>query len=385
MKKGGKLEGWKVEKLKSITTKIGSGATPLGGEKAYKSEGVSLIRSLNVHDMGFRMKDLAFLDDKQADKLSNVTVESGDVLLNITGASVARCCIVPDDVLPARVNQHVSIIRLVKDEMSPEFLHYALISNEYKDSLLKTGEKGGSTRQAITKAQIEDFSIKYPPLPEQQRIVHVLDEAFASIAQAKSNTERNLVNARELFESYLQEAFAKKGDGWEEKSFEEICVLQRGFDLPKQSRTQGVHPLVSSNGITDRLDVWKVKAPGVATGRSGTIGNVHYIEEDYWPLNTALYVKDFHGNNEKFVYYFLKQFDLGKYSSGAGVPTLNRNNVHSVKVYFPKSLAEQRAIVGRLEALSAETGRLEEIYQSKVDGLEELKRSVLGKAFGGEL
>jgi type I restriction enzyme S subunit len=152
--------GWKEKKLVEITTKIGSGATPLGGEKAYKSDGISLIRSLNVHDMGFRKKDLAFLDDNQANKLSNVIVESGDVLLNITGASVARCCIVPDEVLPARVNQHVSIIRLVKDEMLPDFLHYVLISYEYKDKLLKTGEKGGSTRQAITKAQIEDFSIR---------------------------------------------------------------------------------------------------------------------------------------------------------------------------------------------------------------------------------
>ncbi len=116
-------DGWEDTKLEKITTKIGSGATPLGGEKSYHAEGISLIRSLNVYDKGFRIKDLAFLDNNQADKLSNVVVESGDILLNITGASVARCCIVPEEILPARVNQHVSIIRLIKDVMIPEFLH----------------------------------------------------------------------------------------------------------------------------------------------------------------------------------------------------------------------------------------------------------------------
>ncbi|MBK7895048.1 MAG: hypothetical protein IPJ90_09245 [Anaerolineaceae bacterium] len=128
--------GWETRPLREITIKIGSGATPRGGKKSYQTEGVSLIRSLNVYDDGFRMKDLAFLDDDQADKLSNVIVKSGDVLLNITGASIARCCIVPDDVLPARVNQHVSIIRLSPDTIIPEFLHYALISKYFDNVTL---------------------------------------------------------------------------------------------------------------------------------------------------------------------------------------------------------------------------------------------------------
>ena len=95
-------KGWVEKTLKPLTTKIGSGATPLGGEDGYKSEGVSLIRSLNVHDLGFRYHKLAFIDDAQADRLSNVVVQPSDVLLNITGASIARCCVVPPDVLPAR-------------------------------------------------------------------------------------------------------------------------------------------------------------------------------------------------------------------------------------------------------------------------------------------
>jgi type I restriction enzyme S subunit len=202
-------KGWEKRRLHALTSKIGSGATPLGGEAAHKTVGIPLIRSLNVYDDGFRTKDLAYIDDNQAAKLENVIVETGDVLLNITGASVARCCIAPKDFLPARVNQHVSIIRPVKESLLPEFLHYLLISRDYKNRLLAVGEDGGSTRQAITKAQLLEFEIEFPPLSEQQRIVGVLDEAFASLATAQAHAAQNLQNARALFECCIQVELGK--------------------------------------------------------------------------------------------------------------------------------------------------------------------------------
>lgn len=239
--------------------------------------------------------------------------------------------------------------------------------------------------QKLNQAKMRDIEIPFPPIDEQKRIVGILDEVFEGVAKAKENVEGNLRNVREVFEAYLQSVFANCKDGWEEKSFDKVCVLQRGFDLPTRLRKEGSHPLVSSNGITDRINLWKVKAPGVVTGRSGTIGNIHFIEENFWPLNTALYIKDFCGNDEKLIFYFLRQLDLGKYSSGAGVPTLNRNNVHCVKVFFPKSLSEQKSIVTKLDALSTETKKLEAVYKEKLNHLEELKKSILKKAFNGEL
>ncbi|MEK7832517.1 MAG: restriction endonuclease subunit S, partial [Acidobacteriota bacterium] len=201
-------EGWVRKQLKALTTKIGSGATPLGGEEAYKAEGISLIRSLNVHDLGFRYRKLAFIDDAQAERLSNVVVQKRDVLLNITGASVARCCVVPDDVLPARVNQHVSIIRPSADKLDAEFLHYLLISKPYKDQLLQTGEEGGSTRQAITKAQIQEFSIDYPDDVEEQRlIVSRLDALREETQRLESIYQQKLAALDELKKSLLHQAF----------------------------------------------------------------------------------------------------------------------------------------------------------------------------------
>jgi len=202
-------DGWIEDSLKSLTTKIGSGATPRGGEESYKSEGISLVRSLNVHDLGFKYAKLAFLDDAQADDLSNVELQQRDVLLNITGASVARCCIVPDDVLPARVNQHVSIIRAIGNKLDAEFLHYLLISKPYKDKLLQTGAEGGSTRQAITKAQIQAFRIRFPKtLAEQSTIVDELNEMLAETQRLESLYQRKLAALDELKKSLLHRAFS---------------------------------------------------------------------------------------------------------------------------------------------------------------------------------
>ncbi len=200
--------GWVENKLKSITTKIGSGATPRGGEESYKVEGISLIRSLNVHDLGFKYAKLAFLDDAQANELSNVEVQPRDVLLNITGASVARCAIVPDDVLPARVNQHVSIIRPIADKLDANFLHFLLISKPYKDQLLKTGEEGGSTRQAITKAQIQEFTVGYPAaLKEQKAIVANLDALSKETHHLARLYERKVAALEALKKSLLHQTF----------------------------------------------------------------------------------------------------------------------------------------------------------------------------------
>ena len=196
-------------KLDLLTTKIGSGATPRGGGESYKAEGISLVRSMNVHDFGFKYAKLAFLDDAQAKELSNVELKSNDVLLNITGASVARCCIVPDDVLPARVNQHVSIIRPIVEKLDSNYLHYLLLSKPYKDKLLQTGSEGGSTRQAITKAQIQEFVIEYPPVIEEQKaIVHKLNEMLKETQRLEALYQRKIALLDELKNSLLQQAFA---------------------------------------------------------------------------------------------------------------------------------------------------------------------------------
>ena len=196
-------KGWETKALKNITSKIGSGATPTGGKTAYKSEGISLIRSMNVYDLAFKWKDLAFIDETQATRLNNVTVESKDVLFNITGASVCRCSIVPDELLPARVNQHVAIIRAKKDCLNPIFLNHLLVSNSVKIKLLGVGSGGGAVMEAITKDQLEQFEIIVPPIKLQDKFEQLINSVFA-----QKSAEIATIKASEMFfNSLIQKAF----------------------------------------------------------------------------------------------------------------------------------------------------------------------------------
>lgn len=199
-------DSWEIKPLKDITSKIGSGSTPRGGKENYKTEGISLVRSMNVYDWEFRARNLAFIDENQAKELNSVTLYENDVLLNITGASVARSCVFPKKYLPARVNQHVSIIRPKKEILDSKFLNYLLTSKPYKDFLLFTGEQG-ATRQAITKAQIEALLVAIPPLTKQIEIVAKIESVFKESKRLISIYQQKLIDLEELKKSILQKAF----------------------------------------------------------------------------------------------------------------------------------------------------------------------------------
>ena len=160
-----------MTRLGDVCEKIGSGATPRGGKEAYKDAGIPIIRSQNIHDWVFQPDGLAFLDDEQAESLSNVEVRSNDVLLNITGDSVARACIVPSERIPARVNQHVAIVRAGK-EINPTYL---LASLQSKKTTLLSLASSGATRNALTKRMIENLDIDLPSREMQDSIAQVLD------------------------------------------------------------------------------------------------------------------------------------------------------------------------------------------------------------------
>jgi type I restriction enzyme S subunit len=167
---------WNYVPLGRLATKIGSGATPTGGQQAYKSSGVPFVRSMNVRDGEFDPTGMAFLDESQARALDQVTLAADGVLLNITGASVARVCKLPAQYAGGRVNQHVAIIRTQRGKLYPDYLKHCLLSPQIKQALL-TIAGSGATREAITKASIERFAIPLPPIDEQKRIAAILDQA----------------------------------------------------------------------------------------------------------------------------------------------------------------------------------------------------------------
>ncbi|MGL4851856.1 MAG: restriction endonuclease subunit S [Phocaeicola sp.] len=166
-------------------------------------------------------------------------------------------------------------------------------------------------------------------------------------------------------------------EGWKEIRFDRFIKLNRGFDLPGEKVTLGMYPVVASTSIKAYHNECKALAPGVVTGRSGSLGSVQYIKEQFWPLNTTLYVKDFKGNDPRFVFYFLQMMNLDSFNSGAGVPSLNQNHLHGVKVKIPSTINIQQKIASTLSAYDD----LIEVNNKRIKLLEESARELYKEWF----
>ena len=209
-----------IYKLKDICLKIGSGATPRGGKEAYCDEGISLIRSQNVLDFTFSYDGLAHINDQQAEKLSNVEVKPQDILLNITGDSVARVCTVDPRALPARVNQHVAIIRPDENRVLSSYILYFL--QMIKPYLLQIAA-GGATRNALTKSMIENLELEVSDILSQKKIVSVLDDIQGKI---RDNNEINK-NLSDLLQAIYQKQFGEVSLGANQGILSDICSYSK--------------------------------------------------------------------------------------------------------------------------------------------------------------
>lgn len=313
---------WKWALLGDYCKKIGSGATPRGGESVYRDRGIALIRSKNVYNGYFTIDGLAHLEEKQADKLRNVTVEPGDILLNITGDSVARSCRVPDEVLPARVSQHVAIIRPKPDKLNSLFLSYFLNSPFMQKTMLSFAGAGG-TRKALTKEMIEHFLVPHPPRPVQERICYILS-AFDDLIE---NNRRRIVLLEETARILYREWFVHfrfpghehvkitdgPPEGWALKLLSDLCSPGDGIQtgpfgsqLHQSDYTDFGVPVVmpkdlrgfrvESDGIAripeelaDRLGRHRMAVGDTVYGRRGDIGRRAFIgrRQEAWFCGTG--------------------------------------------------------------------------------------------------
>ena len=174
----------------------------------------------------------------------------------------------------------------------------------------------------------------------------------------------------------------KEFDGdYLELKYDKFAPLQRGFDLPVSTIVDGDFPVVFSNGILKKHNEFKAKAPGVVTGRSGTIGNITWVEKDYWPHNTSLWVTNFFGNEPKYIFYFLQEFDVSRFASGSGVPTLNRNDVHAQLINIPNNKEEQTKIAAFLSAVDEKISQLTQKHAL----LSQYKQGMMQKLFSQQI
>ncbi len=277
---------------------------------------------------------------------------------------------------------------LPKEGIDLAYLYYNLISIDFKKYV------AGAAIPHIYFKDYKNEPFLWMPLPEQQRIVAIVDEAFTAIAKAKANAEQNLKNAKELFESYLQGVFELPGEGWEEHNLAHLCLeIFAGGDAPKDDFSDfkdEKHPIpIYANSVKDKglygfTSISRVTKPSITIAARGSgTGHTEIRYDEYLPIvRLIVLIPDLDIVSLEFLKYSIDGIKIT--STGSAIPQLTVPMIKEYEVAVP-SLSEQQSIVERLDTLSAETKRLEAIYQQKIVALDELKKTLLQKAFRGEL
>ena len=333
-----------------------------------------------------------------SDQYQRTLLRGGELLICLVGQP-GQVAVAQPSLAGANIARQVGLIRL-RSSIDAEYISYFLQSSDGQACLGAC--IGGSVQQVINLSDLRTVNVPVPPLPEQQRIVALLDEAFAGLATAKANAERNLQNARAIFESYLQSVFSQRGEGWVETTLSEIgkvCMCKRIFkeettangDIPFYKigtfgkEPDAFIPIQTYNEYRSRYSF--PKKGDILISAAGTIGRrVRYDGEPAYFQDSNIVWID---NDETralndYLYHFYDACAWNS-TSGATISRLYNDNLRRISIGFPKSLQQQRRIVSQLDELGEETQRLTRLYERKLAALEELKKSLLYQAFNGEL
>lgn len=399
-------EGWKVKHLGDLTEVITKGTTPTSVGFKFEPEGVNFVKVESIASNGvFIENKFAHISAKANESLMRSQLKEGDILFSIAGA-LGRTAIVTGDILPANTNQALSIIRLKADEnVLKRYILAALTSGYALEQIEKF--KGGVAQQNLSLGQMKSFQIPIPPLEEQKQIVALLDQAFAAIDQAKANIERNIINAKELFQSKLNEIFSQKGDGWEEKTFQELSSrIGDGLHGTPNYDDSGEYFFINGNNLNDgeieiKVDTKRVNeeeynkhlrpltSNTVLVSINGTLGKVAFYNNEPVILGKSACYINFDERIEKQYIKFLIQSPLffknmANESTGATIKNFSLKSMRNYKLLLPPK-GEQVKIVKMLQSLDAEIKKLIEKQTKRLMNTDDLKKSILQKAFAGEL
>ncbi len=293
-------------------------------------------------------------------------------------------------------------------QLDPNFLKYLLIAED--EDLLRFAS--GAVHSTIYFPEVKAFHICHPPIPDQRRIVDILDEAFESITAAKANTEKNLENAHALFESHLASVFTQRGEGWIEYMLGDLINIQNGYAFKSTDYTDAGYFVIRIGNVQDgeitltnprfirldksgdkKLERFILNDGDILVSLTGNIGRVGIIQKEHLPavLNqrvARITIKD-QGADRDFVFRFLSsrtfRESLQEAGHGAAQQNVSTKEIESVRISIPKRTTEQRRVIKEFNNFAAETDRLESIYQHKLDALDALKKSLLHQAFTGQL
>ena len=397
---------WEVHRIGEVC-KTGAGGTPLKSYKEYYEGGqIPWLLSGEVAQ-GEIFESKNFITQIGLENSSARIFPIDTVLVAMYGATAGQVGILRFE---AATNQAVCGI-LPNKNFIPKFIYYAILSK--KEELIS--KAAGNAQPNISQIKIKDTEIPVPPLSEQKRIVSIVDEAFEGIDRAIANTEKNLTNAHELFESYLNAVFTQKGDGWIEKKLGDICSIKHGFAFKGEFFTNDESKYIlltpgsfhESGGYREQGERTKYYVGEMPDGYILNSGDFLFAmtEQAVGLLGSSLIVPE----SDRFLHnqrlglvqivagvawhndFFFHQFNTKNFrsavqssASGVKVRHTSPNKLGAISVFFPPTIAEQKAVADTLNELLAETQHLTVIYKQKLAALKELKQSILQKAFTGE-
>lgn len=398
-------QDWEVKKLCEVC-EIELGKTPYRGNRTFwdvgkytKNVWLSIADLLNTDD-NVVSDSKEYITDKTAK--SSKIVKQGTILLSFK-LTLGRLAFAGCDLF---TNEAIAALNIKnKNQIDKYFLYYYLYFFDWDKAVEGDVKIKGKT---LNKAKLKEIKIYFPTsLPEQQHIVMVLNRVFSAIDKAKANVEQNLKNAKELFESYLQDIFKNKSDDWNEQHIKEVCELKSGttvesilertygdviyikiadmnltgneVEINTSSRFVNSREINKNQIIPESAIIFPKRGGAIATNKKRKI-----IKPTIIDLNTMAIIPGSKINNN-FLFYWFQLINLTDISNGTSIPQINNYSFDDISIYYPKSLAEQQTIVNKLDTLSARIKQLNIIYQHKINSLEKLKKSVLQKAFNGEL
>ena len=399
------MKGWRTKRLGTVCDIFADGDWVESKDQSPK--GLRLIQTGNVGQGVFkdRVEKARYISEETFKRLRCTEIFEGDCLISRLPDPPGRSCLLPDTGERMITAVDCTIVRFNPQQVVPSFFNYYSQSQDYLSAV--DSETTGTTRKRISRSKLGLIPVPVPPLPEQQRIIGILDKAFDGIATAKTNAEKNLQNARALFESHLQSVFTQRGEGWAEKRIGEACVLRSGTTLaPEIEKPSGEIPylkvadmniLENLNGVTcssryvSKNDVNASNLLPVGTTIFPKRGGAILTNKKRLTMRVICADLNIMGVTPKqgllpqFLFNFFLKLDLRKINNGSSIPQINNYSIEPLIIAFPKSVLAQQAIVDKISSLSKGTQRLESIYQQKLTALDELKKSLLHQAFSGEL
>jgi len=396
--------GWQTKTLGELAEVFADGDWV--ESKDQSTEGVRLIQTGNVGEGFFKDRgDKArYISEATFKRLRCTEIFEGDCLISRLPDPVGRCCLLPDTGERMITAVDCTIVRFDSKQIIPVFFNYYSQSTDYLDAV--DAETSGTTRNRVSRANLGKIAVPVPPLPEQQRIVGILDDAFDSIATATATAEQNLQNARALFESHLQSVFTQRGEGWVVKKVSEVAKHSLGKMLDKAKNKGELQPYLRNINVRwfnfDLSDLLQMPfLPSESDKYTAVKGDVLICEGGYpgraaiWNENYPVYFQKalhrvrFHEpeHNKWFLYYLYVQDmsgELKQHFSGTGIQHFTSEVLARFEIPLPP-LQELRKAVAKFDELAEETQRLESLYQRKLAALDELKKSLLHQAFSGAL